>query len=112
MDQRCTVVVFAAMLDMEIVRDVINALGAQFLGSLAVEPLDLLALALAVRVATNSATSCASYKIRKSTSVKAIAGVLLTAGVVSAVQAVAPTVVNAVRKMLPGLERHDDDGGV
>ena len=68
-----------------------------------VEPSDLLALALAIRLAVNTATSCAAYRPQKSVGVKAMAGVLLAGGVAAISEQVLPAATAFVGDVAAGL---------
>ena len=68
-----------------------------------VEPSDVLALALVIRLAVNAATSCASYKPQKAVGAKAMAGVLLAGGVAAISEQVLPAVTALVGDVVSSL---------
>ena len=77
-----------------------------------IEPADVLALSLAIRLATNAATASASYKPQKAKGVKDMMGTLVVGSVAAIAANVAPDVLGAVRGVFGvGDCSGGDDGG-
>ena len=73
------------------------------LGYVQVEPADVLALALAIRLAVNVATSFAAYTPQKAVGVKGMAGALIAGGVAALAAQVLPAASASVGDAVSGL---------